>query len=80
MNPARIARELFDSPSRAFPVRLWDGTVLSAARDERVRGTLVLRDRGGLEALLPPVSEQRLAEAILDGLLDLEGDAIALIV
>ncbi len=79
MNQATVASELFASPSRGFGVRLWDGTDLPPARDAGVRGRVVLRDRRALEAFFPPAAERRLAEAILNGLLDLEGDAIGLI-
>jgi cyclopropane-fatty-acyl-phospholipid synthase len=79
MTPERIAAELFSGPTRAFAVRLWNGTELPPARDEGVRGRLVLRDARALEALLPPAAELRLAEAFLDGLLDIEGDAIAVL-
>jgi cyclopropane-fatty-acyl-phospholipid synthase len=79
MDPARTARELFDSGSRSFAVRLWSGEVLPAARDAGVRGTVVLRAPEAVEAFLPPAAERRLAEAFLDGALDLEGDAIALV-
>lgn len=79
MDPARIASDLFASASRSFAVRLWNGTVLPAARDGGVRGTLVLRDPRALEAFVPPAAEHRLAEAYIDGLLELEGDAIAVI-
>jgi cyclopropane-fatty-acyl-phospholipid synthase len=79
MEPDRLAAELFASESRSFPVRLWDGAVLPPARNEEIRGTVVLRDPRALEAFLPPAAEHRLAEAFIDGYLDLEGDAIALI-
>jgi cyclopropane-fatty-acyl-phospholipid synthase len=79
MTPERLAAELFSGPTRAFAVRLWDGTELPPARDEGVRACLVLRDPRALEAFLPPAAELRLAEAFLDGLLDLEGDAIGLL-
>lgn len=79
MEPARIASELFASNTRAFAVRLWDGTVLPPSRDEGVRGAVVLRDPLALEALVPPAAEHRLAEAVIDGHLELEGDAVALL-
>jgi len=79
MDRARIASDLFASDSRSFAVRLWDGTVLPPARDAGVCGTLVLRTPRALDALLPPAAERRLAEAFLDGALDLEGDTIGLI-
>jgi cyclopropane-fatty-acyl-phospholipid synthase len=40
---------------------------------------VVLRTPRALDALLPPAAEHRLAEAILDGDLELEGDAIGLV-
>jgi cyclopropane-fatty-acyl-phospholipid synthase len=79
MTHERAAAELFAGPSRAFAVRLWNGTVLPAARDRGVRGCVVLRDPGALDAFFPPAAELRLAEAILDGVVDLEGDAAGLI-
>jgi cyclopropane-fatty-acyl-phospholipid synthase len=79
MEPARIASELFSSASRSFAVRLWDGRVLPPASEDGVRGAIVLRDPRALEAFLPPAAEHRLAEAFLDGLIDLDGDAIGLI-
>jgi cyclopropane-fatty-acyl-phospholipid synthase len=79
MEHARIASELFASSTRSFAVRLWDGTVLPPGRDDGVRGRVVLREPSALEEFLPPAAENRLAEAVLDGRIDLEGDAIALI-
>jgi cyclopropane-fatty-acyl-phospholipid synthase len=79
MTPERLAAELFSGPSRAFAVRLWNGTELPPARDEGVRGRVVLRDPRALEGFLPPAAELRLAEAFLDGLVELEGDAIGLL-
>lgn len=79
MDAARIASELFASPSRAFAVRLWNGVVHPPERDEGVRGTLVLRDPRAIDVFVPPAAEVRLAEAFLDGRIELEGDAIGLI-
>jgi len=79
MDPRRVATELFAGPSRTFAVRLWDGTDLPPAGDDGLRGRLVLRDPRALEAFVPPAAERRLAEAFMDGLVDLEGDAIGLI-
>jgi cyclopropane-fatty-acyl-phospholipid synthase len=78
MDPVRIARQLFASDSRGFPVRLWDGTVLPPAR-ATTAATLVLRCPRVLDAFYPPALERALAEAYLDGDLDLEGDAIGLL-
>jgi cyclopropane-fatty-acyl-phospholipid synthase len=79
MEPARIASELFSSSTRSFAVRLWDGRILPAAIEAGVRGAVVLRDPRALEAFLPPAVEHRLAEAFIEGHLDLEGDTIGLI-
>lgn len=79
MDPTRIAAEVFSGPSRSFAVRLWDGTELPPARHTGVRGCVVLRDRRALEAFVPPAAEHRLAEAIMDGFIDLDGDAIGLV-
>ncbi len=79
MDEATIASELFDSPSRGFAVRLWDGRDLPPARDAGVKGCVVLRDARAVEAFFPPAAERRLAEAFIDGAMDLEGDAIGLV-
>jgi len=79
MDLVRLATDLFDSETRSFAVRLWDGTDLPPARHAGVRGTVALRSPRALDALLPPAAERRLAEAILDGFIDLEGDAIGLV-
>ncbi len=79
MDPVRVATELFDTPSRSFAVLLWNGLVLPPRRDAGLRGRIVLRQRRALEAILPPAAERRLAEAYVDGDIELEGDAIALL-
>jgi cyclopropane-fatty-acyl-phospholipid synthase len=79
MDPVRTAALIFASGDRTFTVRLWDGTVLAPARDGGVRGALVLRSPRAVDALLPPAAEVRLAEACLDGEIDLEGDAIGIL-
>ena len=79
MDLLRAATELFRSPSRTFPVELWDGSVLPPARDAGVSGRVALRRPEALSALLPPSSELRTAEAILDGDIELEGDPIAVL-
>jgi cyclopropane-fatty-acyl-phospholipid synthase len=80
MDLIQAARELLESPSRAFAFRLWDGTVLPPARDGGALGQVVLLSPRALDALLPPASERRLAEAVLDGDIEIEGDAIAVLV
>lgn len=79
MDMRRVAAAVFDSDSRTFAVRLWDGTPLPPARDGGVRGAVVLRAPAALDALVPPAAERRLAEAVLDGRIELEGDAIGLL-
>jgi cyclopropane-fatty-acyl-phospholipid synthase len=79
VDPVRLASDLFASDSRSFAVRLWNGDVLPPARDAGIRGTVVLCSPHALEALFPPASERRVAEAVLDGSIALEGDAISLI-
>jgi cyclopropane-fatty-acyl-phospholipid synthase len=79
VDSVRLATDLFASGSRTFAVRLWEGTILPPGRDAGIRGTVVLRSPRALDALFPPASERRLAEAILDGAIELEGDAIGLI-
>jgi cyclopropane-fatty-acyl-phospholipid synthase len=79
MEPVRIANELFASATRPFAVELWDGAVLPPSGEYGVRARLVLRDARALDAFVPPAAERRLAEAYLDGWIDLQGDAIALV-
>jgi cyclopropane-fatty-acyl-phospholipid synthase len=79
MDLVRATTQLFASDTREFPVRLWDGTVLAPARPSGVRGAVVLATPRALDAFLPPTSELRLAEAYLDGDLELEGDAVRLL-
>ena len=79
MDLVHAARELFASPSRGFAVRLWDGTVLPPSHDAGVRGELVLETPRALDAFLPRVSERRIAEAFLDGEIEIEGDTIAVL-
>ncbi len=88
MDLVQATTELFSSPARSFPVRLWDGTRLPPARDgtrlppardERLTGCVVLAHPRVLDGLLPPVSERRLAEAYLEGDLELEGDIAGLL-
>jgi cyclopropane-fatty-acyl-phospholipid synthase len=79
VSPIVVATRLFASPSRTFTVELWDGRVLRAPRDDAPGSRVVLRTPAALDAFFPPAAEHRLAEAVLDGQVELEGDAIALI-
>ena len=69
MTLSETASAIFAGPSRAFAVRLWDGTLLPPARDAGVRGRLALQHPRALSAFVPP-SEHSLSEAYLDGELD----------
>jgi cyclopropane-fatty-acyl-phospholipid synthase len=79
MDLVKATTQLFESPSRAFAVRLWDGTVLPPGRDEGIDGQVVLTQPAVLGTLVPPVSERRLAEAYLDGDVELVGDTVAVL-
>jgi cyclopropane-fatty-acyl-phospholipid synthase len=79
MDPRALAARLFESPSRGFLVELWDGTALPPSSDPGLHGRVVLRSARALESFLPPASERRLAEAIIDGAIDLVGDAAGLV-
>ncbi|HSN91947.1 MAG TPA: hypothetical protein VLS93_12020 [Anaeromyxobacteraceae bacterium] len=52
---------------------------LPAQGDGGAAGAVVVRDPGALDAFFPVPSERRLAEAFVDGLLDLGGAAVALL-
>ena len=79
MDLVKAARELFASEARAFAVRLWDGSLLPPSGGGAARGVVVLTRPRALRVLAPPTSERRLAEAFLDGDLELEGDACGLL-
>ncbi|GAO01251.1 cyclopropane-fatty-acyl-phospholipid synthase family protein [Anaeromyxobacter sp. PSR-1] len=76
---AQAASALFNDPSRHFTVRLWDGAVLPPPHDEDICGEVVLTRPAALGLLFPPISERRVADAFLDGDIELRGDAIRLI-
>lgn len=79
MDAARTARAIFDSPTRAFDVRLWDGTPLPAPGGAGPAARLVVRRPDALAAFLSRRSERRLAEAYLDEAIDFEGDVAGLL-
>jgi cyclopropane-fatty-acyl-phospholipid synthase len=79
MDARALAQAFFDEPSRAFAVRLWDGTLLEAPRPTIAAGEVQLRDPDVALDLLPPASERRLAEAFIDGSIEFHGDAIGLL-
>jgi cyclopropane-fatty-acyl-phospholipid synthase len=78
MDLKKAAQSLFDHPSRKFPVKLWDGTLLPPPSGS-VRGAVVFGSPSAMAALFPPASEQRIANAFISGDIELEGDAIDLI-
>jgi len=79
MDPARLAQEIFDSPTRSFAVQLWNGALLPPRAPAAAKGRLKLCQPGSVAALLPPVEEAGLVEAYLDGDFELEGDAVGLV-
>ncbi len=78
MDLRNAAQSLFNQPSRLFPVKLWDGTLLKAPNGA-VRGQVVFRTPSALLALFPPASEQSIAEAFISGEIEIEGDIIDVI-
>jgi cyclopropane-fatty-acyl-phospholipid synthase len=79
MDPISAATALFRGSSRAFPVRLWNGAVLPPPQPSGIRGVVVLARPEALDAFVLP-TERALGEAFLSGALELEGDAIGLLV
>ena len=75
MDSRKLAATIFDTPTRQFAVELWDGTVLPCmTRPPRTR--LVLRTESAVAHLIPPISEEGLASAFINGDVDLTGDTI----
>ena len=74
-----LAALLGPAGTRAFAVRLWDGTVEPAAGEpERPAPfTLVVRRPGALRRAFLPPSELAMAEAYIRDDLDIEGDLVA---
>ena len=75
MELEKAAKALFDTPSRSFAVKLWDGSLLPAPNGA-VQGAVVFRSPSALTSLFPPASEQQIARAFIDGDLDIEGNTI----
>lgn len=76
MELTRVAADLFDDDSRRFAVKLWDGRMLPAPAGEAAEGCVVLKGPAALAALLPPASELGIAQAFIEGDLEIEGDTI----
>ena len=71
----RALRELFGpASSRAFDVRLWDGTITHGTAEGERRFTLVIKRPGTLRRMFLPPSEVALGEAYLYDDFDIEGD------
>ncbi len=71
----RALRELFGpASSRAFDVRLWDGTITHGTAEGEKRFTLVIKRPGALRRMFLPPSEVALGEAYLYDDYDIEGD------
>jgi cyclopropane-fatty-acyl-phospholipid synthase len=80
MDAARLATELFGSPSCPFPVQLWTGAEIGrGAGAASPRARVLLRSPRAVEAFLPPTSEADLAAAFIEGDLDIEGDLTGLL-
>ena len=79
MDSLQVAHSVFGDPSRAFTVKLWDGSMLRADIDRAPGSELVIRDVGALELFVPPVSERRLAEAYIGERIELAGEPAALL-
>lgn len=78
---AHALRDLFRAPPVAFALQLWDGTVFDFATahgDSRPpRFRLVVRDAASVRQLLLRPDPLALAEAYIEGRLDVEGDLYA---
>jgi len=71
-----VIRALFGPPpERAFTVRYWDGSEEAPGIQSDTPFTLWFRRPGALRRMLLPPSELAIAEAFIDGDVDLEGDA-----
>ena len=51
MDARQVARAIFADPSRAFTVKLWDGSTLPAHVDRARGSALVIRDEAAVETL-----------------------------
>src|ERR1700694_6175782 len=70
----QFLNQLFPEP-RTFDIRLWDGTVLRAARTSPF--TIVLNSLGALRRMFSLPIELSLGEAYIRGDFDVEGDVFA---
>lgn len=76
MDLLRVARSLFDDDSRPFAVKLWDGRLLPPSAGQAANGCVVLERPQAVNAFLPPATELGLAQAFIDGDLEIEGDTL----
>ena len=77
---AQALRDIFRTPPVSFALRLWDGTVFhfnAAEPDARPRFRFVVHDAASLRQLLLRADAIALAEAYIEGRLDVEGDLYA---
>jgi cyclopropane-fatty-acyl-phospholipid synthase len=72
---ALVERLFHDHPTKHFAVRLWDGSEVSWGPQRDF--TLVFRDRRSFFSLIASRDASELAEAYVDGRLDIEGDVDA---
>jgi cyclopropane-fatty-acyl-phospholipid synthase len=76
MDLLRVARSLFEDDSRPFAVKLWDGRLLPPSAGQAANGCVVLERPQAVNAFLPPASEVGLAQAFIEGDLEIEGDTL----
>ena len=74
MDPRSLMETVLSGSNRPFGVRLWDGTQLSPIPAPGVP-VLVIAHEQGASAFSPP-TEEKIAEAFLQGDLDVDGDLV----
>ena len=74
MDPRSLMQTVLSGNNRPFGVRLWDGTQLSPIPADGVP-VLVVAHEHGAGAFSPP-TEEKIAEAFLEGDLEVEGDLV----
>lgn len=80
MLPEAIISAVFDRTPREFDVELWNGGKLPRpGGGPAAVGCLVLRTPAVIGCLAPPLDERAVAEAFLDGQIDVVGDTIAVL-
>ncbi len=71
-----VVSALFGPPAeRSFAVRYWDGSLDTPGQPGAAPFTLLIRRPGALRRMLLPPSELAIAEAFIDGDVDIDGNA-----